>query len=455
MGLPEANLLVISDLHLGEGIGTPVPRDPATLDRELRAFLEHYTVVRRDNRPWRLVINGDMVDFIGVSIKGDAASPADYRTYGLGARARDAAAKMAAVIERHDGVFQALGRFVGAGNEVSVVLGNHDAEFHFPEVQILFRDAVARGLNEHGIERDVSVAWMENAVQFCPWFFFEEGVAWIEHGHQYDPYCSFEDVLEPASDAAEIDPNVGSVLVRYVLSQVDKDIGDQYDDGFWGHLRFAASRGVSGGIAVVTGYADMNRRLFRFWWDRSPVVLKARMERSKARFDVIARKARIAEERLATVRDMWMRPVGQDFGRLLRAVMLDRLMVLLATPLLLLAPLMTPWEWLPLVGLVVGGTFGVALRAAMRERETPDPRAAMRRVSATLREHLRVPFVVFGHSHDAAAELAETGAYFNTGTWVAHGPKRAFTHVLIERGVDGVRARLLQWRDGDSRELGA
>ena len=62
------NLLIISDLHLGEDL------KPATksgylhhvpmLERQLTSFLEHYRRYRRDGRPWELIVNGDMVDFI-------------------------------------------------------------------------------------------------------------------------------------------------------------------------------------------------------------------------------------------------------------------------------------------------------------------------------------------------------------------------------------------------------
>jgi UDP-2,3-diacylglucosamine pyrophosphatase LpxH len=435
---------VISDLHLGDGIGAPAQRGEQALDRELEAFLHHYSVVRREGRPWRLVINGDMVDFLGVLLREPAAADADQASYELRACSEAAELRMEAVIERHGGVFAALAGFVAAGNEVAVIIGNHDAEFHFPAVQERFRGAILGAMQRSGApDADAAVA----RIAFHPWFFFEEGVAWIEHGHQYDPYCSFEDVLEPATDATEIDPNVGSGLVRYVLNHLMVDAHDQYDDGFFGHLRFAGRQGVRGGLGVVAGYRDMCVRLIGHWRERTPERILARMKRSKERMAGLARRFRLRDEQLARVRALWSPPVVQDLGRLLRAVMLDRLFLLVLTPLLLLAPLVTPWEWLPFVGvpLVVG--FGAGLRQAMRARETPDPREAMRLVSRRLREMLRVPVVVFGHTHDATEEPG----YLNTGTWAAHGSKRAFTHVLIERTKGGVEAKLLQWRDGDSR----
>ncbi len=442
------NLLVISDLHLGGGIGGPIAPSVDALNSELVSFLRHYTVVWRDGRPWRLVINGDMVDFLAVLLRpqGQATDPEDA-TYGLGAREDAAEAKMLAVITQHRPVFDALAGFVASGSEIAVVIGNHDAEFHFRGVQARFLQAVAEGLPE-GHPGDI-----HRSVIFHPWFFFEDGVAWIEHGHQYDPYCSFTDVLEPATNAREIDPNVGSALVRYVMNQLATDIGDTYADGFWAHLRFAASQGVRGGLAVLAGYLGMVRKLIDFWRHRHPEHLALRRARSRRRMIVLARRFQLPLRRLAWVRKQWRPPVVNELGRLVRAIMLDRLLVLLVAPVLLLSPFFTPWEWLPVVLILCGGLLGTGLREALRARETPDPRAAMSAVSRRLRAALRVPVVVFGHTHSAAAERHDArGGYFNTGTWAAHGPAKApFTHVMIERTPTGVEARLLRWVDGESR----
>src|SRR5262245_10810948 len=68
----QQNILLISDLHLGEDIKPATRmgqlRHMVMLERELLAFLSHYTKVRHDGRPWRLVVNGDMVDFLAVCL---------------------------------------------------------------------------------------------------------------------------------------------------------------------------------------------------------------------------------------------------------------------------------------------------------------------------------------------------------------------------------------------------
>src|SRR5262249_35269809 len=131
------NILIISDLHLGEDLkpamGKAALPHLSILERELAAFLDHHRKTRRDGLPWHLIVNGDMVDFQSVCLlpaAGDDVGAPDDHVYGLGTRPAAALRKMERVLERHPGVFRALARFVAAGNRLSIVVGNHDAEFH-------------------------------------------------------------------------------------------------------------------------------------------------------------------------------------------------------------------------------------------------------------------------------------------------------------------------------------
>src|SRR6478672_10430155 len=109
----DKNILVISDLHLGEdlrpsGVGVSYLRHLVKLERELEAFLAHYTKTRLDGRPWSLVVNGDMVDFMSVMIlpdeePGDGDDVEDKR-FGLGFGERQSQKKLEKVIVRHQGV---------------------------------------------------------------------------------------------------------------------------------------------------------------------------------------------------------------------------------------------------------------------------------------------------------------------------------------------------------------
>ena len=72
------NLLIVSDLHIGQGYD-PVSQkldrhEDFIRDREFAHFLVYHELKRRsattgskEDRPWRLVINGDVVDFLQVT----------------------------------------------------------------------------------------------------------------------------------------------------------------------------------------------------------------------------------------------------------------------------------------------------------------------------------------------------------------------------------------------------
>ncbi|HSS01010.1 MAG TPA: hypothetical protein VLM79_28330, partial [Kofleriaceae bacterium] len=86
----HANILVVSDLHFGEELlpGASLERRRAVElgSSAFREFLRYHTVRRRDGRPWRLVIAGDLFDFMSVVISGTKERPAktaDERRFGL------------------------------------------------------------------------------------------------------------------------------------------------------------------------------------------------------------------------------------------------------------------------------------------------------------------------------------------------------------------------------------
>ena len=457
----DPNLLVISDLHLGERVGRGRAPDPRT-EAALVEFLRHHAERPRGGRPWRLVINGDAVDLVGICLMPDEVDwvtglDDDDHHYGLGDHAMASALKLRKVVEAHEGVFQALAHFVGRGHDVVMVIGNHDAELYWKPVQKLLRDVLAAfwqgdpASREPGARTPSEVA---DALRFHAWFYLEEGLAWIEHGHQYDPYCSFDDILAPDTDEHRIDPNVGGAILRYVANHFAADASDHWGSGFFGYLSWWVAQGLDKALDILGGYRDMVRTLVLHWQAQRPERIAARRARSKARLRRLATKLRVPESTLHRLHALRVKPVVTDALRIVRAVMLDRLLLLFATPALVLLPLVLPWGWMPWSWSVCLGTWVLWAVWAAVERESTDPRATMRDVAHRIRAAVRVPIVVMGHSHDPVAEVRGDGAYFNTGTWVPHGEGlKAFTHLLIERTGGRARAALCQWREGGSRRF--
>jgi hypothetical protein len=146
----------------------------------------------------------------------------------------------------------------------------------------------------------------------------------------------------------------------------------------------------------------------------------------------------------------------KNLGRVLGALMVDRLLVYAAAAMLVMVQVLAlPWSWAAgsIVGTVVVAT--VLGRRLQRARWTTDPSPHMRAVTDEIRRRVRARYVIFGHTHEPlAVPLADGGMYLNTGTWV--GSERealSFTHVMIRKDGDGARAALCEWKDGRSREV--
>lgn len=480
MSTQTHNLLIVSDLHLGEDIKPASKhgylRHIVLLERELEKFLQHYSKVRLDGRPWRLVVNGDMVDFLAVCLipregSYDAETTAELepedQVYGLGTRPRAAVAKMRSVLERHPGVFRCLAQFIGAGNEVSIVIGNHDVEFHWPVVQETFKKGVSglwaegRGAAKQGA---LTPGQIEAAITFHPWFFFQENVVWIEHGHQYDDYSSFDYMLNPVSpDKDEVILNIGAAGARYLSNHIEGlDPHQQEDWNGLGYLRWSFAQGVRGLARIARSYLAFSVKMFSTWRiiTKRPEAVEARRRTHRERLRELALKAKLSEETLLAVDDLRRRPALMNFYKLMLALMLDRVLIGGITALLVAVFIFAlPWFWalVAVAGSIIGAT--VASNLISRSREEVDPSKKMRAVTQRIRRLVHTPFVVFGHTHyPQAVELEDGGWYFNTGTWVATekpGILKSFTHVLIRHDKTGPKAQLRQWKDGKSTPYSA
>jgi UDP-2,3-diacylglucosamine pyrophosphatase LpxH len=472
----KQNLLIISDLHLGEDIKPATRagqlRHMLLLERELEAFLSHYTKVRHDGRPWRLVVNGDMVDFLAVCLlpregeldaeaREEAAHHPEDHVYGLGNRPSAARNKMLRVLARHPGVFRALAQFIGAGNELSIIVGNHDVEFHWPVVQETFKRGVAglwsqsRAAQRAGA---MGAADVEARITFHPWFYFQENVVWVEHGHQYDEYCSFDYQLNPVTpDGAEVILNVGAAGARYLSNHIEGlDPHQQEDWDAIGYLRWSISMGARGLARVYRSYVAFVLRMLGMWrmFAKRPDDVEARRRTHREKLRELAARARLDEKTLEALDDLRRRPVMHNLGKLIAALMLDRLLLMATMMLLILVFVVAlPWGW---ALAAVGGTIGLGWGVSwwLSHDRAMDPAPKMRAVTQRIRNLVRTPYVVMGHSHyPQAVELDGGGMYFNTGTWVATekpGLLQSFTHVLIRHHKGGPRAELCQWRDGKS-----
>ncbi len=222
---PRETLLVFSDVHLGSDIDDRQGNAPArsrSVDRDLVALLAHYRKQPPEADRWRIVIAGDFIDFIGMTIAPHASESVitaltrEELEHGVGGAADHARLKLRRVARRHADVFEQLAAFVADGHALTLVHGNHDIEFHWDEVKDDFREILLGHARSSG---PMDEAAFLSRIEFNPWFFWRDGVAYIEHGHQYDAYCATQNVMAPVSplDPSRIARGFCDVLIRYVV----------------------------------------------------------------------------------------------------------------------------------------------------------------------------------------------------------------------------------------------
>ncbi len=469
------NTLVISDLHLGEDL-SPCATESTTrhidqVERQLVEFLRHYARRRDEGRPWRLVIAGDMIDFLAIFLavddpRVDEGVPYtdEERIYGFARRRDVSPAKMAAAAERHPEFFRALARFLARGNRAEILCGNHDAELCWPEVQAAFVDAVvAAWLQTSESDRPgaADAEAIAGAIGFHPWFFYEPGVAWIEHGHQYDETCSFEYGLYPVrGEREELVVNADTAVTRYVTNAVEEADPHSHDAwSFRGYLSFGLGLGVRGTLRLVHAYHKFATVLLATYKRHAKPSSenRERRDRHDQRVRELAAAWELPEETLRSMAGFHRRPIIRDLPRLSRLVMLDTMLIAFGGIALAgLAALLLPAPLSLAVVALIGLSAWGAARWSSRYRST-DPSVPLQVLPERMLRHVDARYIVFGHTHRPVAQPLDGGHwYFNTGTWVPSGKPgllRVFTHLVIRHTDAGSRAELCQWRDGASREF--
>jgi UDP-2,3-diacylglucosamine pyrophosphatase LpxH len=483
-GAPS-DLVVVSDLHMGRGYNPASKRwfrlEAFLYDDDFLAFCRWLCVVQRGRGvPLRLVLNGDVLDFLRI----DPAPPADARRGGrrpgplltpevAAAMARD-------VLNGHRAFVEGVAEVLAAGHEVVYVAGNHDLEIQWEPVQQTVRAAVAATLDRRG-----APAGAIGRLSFAPWFVHEPGRIWIEHGCQYDPENAFRFPLRRrmaegplAEVVAERDMPLGNFFQRYLYN-------------------------LFGSITFIVPSTRANYRYFRFLLANRPRLL-LRLALSHGRFlvQVLRRLGRApepgwqreAEEahraeladlartsglggRLLEVDRLKCR--GADVARAASGLLRQAIKLVFGTILVTLLGVGTLTAATTFIASLTSGVGGKALlslmvylvfalmaatglvAAALRlptEEQGRPLTAAARRIAGIA----GVPLVVFGHIHEEVASAfplpgGGSGWYFNTGTWLA-----VFTHdVFLPRErvqftflrVRGAEAELLHWSPGRNRPM--
>jgi UDP-2,3-diacylglucosamine pyrophosphatase LpxH len=468
---PDAsNYLLFSDVHLGADLVQHARPWTASrlqqahrIDHDLGAMLDHYRQQADGARPWCLVIAGDFLDLVGMSISPSAGATLnapltdDELIHGLGSAQDHAAMKMRAVAVRHDLLFRRLAAFVEAGHSLVFVRGNHDVELYWESVQRAFVQALVERVERTAVEpADAAAvqAVFESRVEFRHWFFYVRGFLYVEHGHQYDAACAYHHVLAPRSprDPSRISYSFSDILVRYVVRPTRELSVDGHEhNSVFDYLRFGFSLGLHGCARLGYRYLSAVGRMVGAWRDHwSEQAKKVRAEHDES-MQKLARVGRLRFENLLAITKLWPVPVTGRLFAIFRTVFLDGLAAaaLSGVIITLLSALgVLPLQWAS----VDMGTVMLGIFLYMKSCRVLEPHAALRRGAEQLKEFLPARYIVMGHTHKPVMDrLCADSTYVNLGHWsddlLSDNPKPSpCSHLVIRHGAGGrSEATLCAW----------
>ena len=428
---PRMRRLIVSDLHLGGGDRL----DDFDADGELAAFIRSYAI---RGEPTELILAGDTFEFLQVRLPGLG----DYEWSGAAAEQR-----LGAILSAHPEPIAILREFVAQpGNQLTLLIGNHDFELHYGAAKQLLRQALGLEDRDERLRFGIS---------------YEGGSIYLEHGNQYDSWNSFV-YFDGISEPFEVVR--GTRVVKDVINLLEDDpleVAPLVDNVkptsafFWYMLSLPRLRKPEVRHFVVRGLLRLFRSVALPRAYHTRPVLEVREELLGAPGETLQR-----EQALKAVYELdpaLRQAAAANYGGMVPEVHLRRR--------------------------AIGGPVGRAqsfVRRLGREREPSEVRLAqieqeagqqLRREirefkGAVLRavariaaspEHGHNTLFVCGHTHLAeVVALDERQIYINTGTWttivqdIATNRRQAqrfpFLEVLYPPGSPLPQGRLLVWQ---------
>ena len=460
------NYLLFSDVHLGSDI-VPHLRPWATtswlaqeadVDAQIVGLLAHYRQERDPARPWRLILAGDFLDLVGMSLPPGKEAVLTRPTeeeerYGLGSAPDHVVQKVVAIAERHPRVFRALMEFVADGHALVIVRGNHDIELHWKAAQA----ALVRAIVEHApAEQRAELA---ARITICPWFFAVKGLLYVEHGHEFDAMCGYGDPLLPTCprDSRRIRWTPFSVLLRNVARPTRGLSTSAYSYvSFGAYVRLLVRLGFKGTLGIARRFAEASLRLMResVLHGQSPRRLRDLMLRARMRR--FARRMRVSEELLTKLRALYVPPAVQSLQFVIRSLYIDRIAASLLTGLFAMLTMLavclssTLWTLLAAVPALVLGVY-----ACVGVDRGLEPMDRMRDNASHIASMFDARWVIMGHTHQAQLTPVRDCTYVNLGYWgeddvpeerVKDAPRSPCTYLVIRHQEGDYRAELLSWK---------
>jgi len=432
----DNRVIVVGDLHLSGGQHPEDGKYRATenffYDDEF-ANLLNYLEKNQEEKPWKLIINGDFIDFIrltvcpepeeygdwenilkdvGINMKIDEFKVSDReRDLGLKTHEYKSVWKMDFIGKAHSKFFKALAQFIDKGNRLVIIKGNHDAEFYWEKVRFELKHLILKQLNLN--YSDPEARRITGSIEFCNRAYILERKIYIEHGHQYEDTTRIEKSTLEQDKNDELTLPWGSLINRYFLNKAE--LVAPYLDN----------------IKPVTAYLDAT---FKNYPLRS---IKTVLKYVPLTWEMLQKKG----YRLKT----W---------NFIRKIVKYSMFPLVLIFLVSLPSIYSPFrEWLsaiPFVGkyladIKVGGVISAIFAVlpfilpTLTRKDLVTPA-----ISKITTQYPGLTHVILGHFHSPDQRKYKSCSYFNSGTWIPMinlreklKDKVQFCLILIEKNQNG------------------
>lgn len=447
---------IVSDLHLCEA--EPVnPKFPLWKKFKTRQFFYddvfanflNHIQEKANGEPVELILNGDIFDFDSVMSMPDRPV---FRIQwlekkrGLYPRPERAKFKIQVILKHHVMWVKALREFVLKGNKAIFVLGNHDLELHFPDVQNEIMDAL--GLDPESAQR----------VRFCEWFYISNQDTLVEHGNQYDPYCMCEDPINPfiqGYNYKSIRLPFGNLACRYILngmgffnphveSNFIMSLGE-YIKFFFKYIWRAQPLLVLDWFngAMWTLYVSLRDRLL------TPIRDPLKIEN---KVNSISQKANAEPRMVRELKELFVAPATSNPFLIARELWLDRAFMIMIGFLIVFEAMILVkqfldlsffWALIPLLMLLPFFLFySRSVTSLVSSFKEPDER-----ILATAASITNVNRIIYGHTHLIRHEMIGAVEHLNSGCWSA-----AFKDVECTIAMDQKTYVWLEPTEGGARQ---
>jgi UDP-2,3-diacylglucosamine pyrophosphatase LpxH len=417
---------IISDLHLTEA--EPVhPKYPLWkkyktrqffFDDALSEFLLHIEEKAQGEKV-ELILNGDIFDFDSV-----VSTPVEpvfrvswlEKKRGLEPKSDKSKYKIKKILNDHEDFIRALSDFIKRGNKVIFVIGNHDLELHFPEVQTEIRAhlQISKKEQEH--------------VRFVEWFFISNQDTLIEHGNQYDPYCQCEDPVNPfvrGYNSIHLKLPFGNIACRYLMNglgffnpHTDNNYIMTIKDYVYIFLRYMVRAQP---FLVLTWFGGAVLTLKKSIQDRIADPLRNAFT-IETRVQEIAEKANAEPHMIREMKELIVPPASSNPMLIARELWLDRAFLILIAFILIFYVFTVLkaafgislfWAFIPAFFFLPFFLFySRSVTSLVSSYKEPDDRILA--MTAVITKTKRV---VYGHTHHTRHEIIGSVEHLNSGTW--------------------------------------